>query len=66
MASAARDERFDEGARLVWRRGRGFKGGRTRGEYCEKTEPREALVSHTRAPMLRHPSTLLAVPRAAP
>ena len=61
MASAARDERFDDGARILWRRGRGWRRGGTPGEQGEKTQECEAFVSHTRWPMLRHSSTLLAV-----
>ena len=66
MARAAGDERLDDGPRFFGRRRGGEPGGgrarqaRASGEKGEKTQAYEAFVSHTRAQMLRHSSTLLA------
>ena len=62
MASAARDERFDDRPRVLgWLGRRGSRGCDQRGgQEGENTQAPQAFVSHTRKPMLRHSSTLLA------
>src|SRR5664279_1557431 len=66
VARPAGDERFDDGPRFVGRRRGGEPGAgrarhaRTPGEKGQKAQAYEAFVSHTRAEMLRHTSTLLA------
>ncbi len=61
MASAARDKRFDDCARIVGRRGRGGRRGGDSREQRQNPQPSKAFVSHTWDAMLRHSSTLPAV-----